>query len=281
MAVYYLPRLNDLQKGLILLIVLIELMTSMQNEQSNGLIAGLIILSFGLLERNKPLPASLCIVFSAFVKLFGVVGFALFLFYPEKWKSALYSLLWITIMLLVPLLFVDHHQYLKLYGSYLNLLINDHEASYGYSVMGLLHAWFSAAIAKNLVIAAGTLVFLVPLFRYKMYKEFIFRLLLLCSILIWIVIFNHKAESPTFIIAMSGVAMWFIASEKNKVNVLLFVAAFILTTLSPTDIFPHYLREAFVKPYVLKVLPCILVWLKIIYDMMKLKKEDSATRIAQ
>ena len=93
-AVYYLPRLSILEKGVILLIVLIELMTSMQNEQSNGLIAGLIVLSFGLLENKKYLAATFFLVFSVFIKLFGIVGFALLLLYPKKWKLALYSALW-------------------------------------------------------------------------------------------------------------------------------------------------------------------------------------------
>lgn len=278
LAVYYLPKLNNYQKGFILLIVLIELMTSMQNAQSNALIAGLTILSFGLLEKNKLFFATLCIVFSMFIKLFGIVAFALFLFYPKKWKSIVYTTFWTVILLAIPLLFVDFEQIIKLYSSYLNLLVNDHDLSYGYSVMGWFHSWFSVEINKNIVVAFGVIIFFLPLYKIKMYNDFIFRYLLLSSILIWIVIFNHKAESPTFILAMAGVALWFVKSDKNVINIILFSSAFILTSLSPTDIFPRYLRDEFVKPYVLKAFPCILIWLKIIYDMIKLKREDYATQ---
>src|SRR5688572_399099 len=52
-AVYYLPLLTPKQKGLILLACVIESMTAIQNEQSNGLMAGLIILAFGLCERKQ------------------------------------------------------------------------------------------------------------------------------------------------------------------------------------------------------------------------------------
>ncbi len=284
-AIYYLPKLDNYQKGIVLIIVLIELITSMQSEQSNGLIAGLIILSFGLLERDKPFLATLSIVFSIFIKLFGVVGFALFLFYPKRWKTTLYAFLWIGIFLILPLLFIDFEQYMILYGSYFELLLNDHAANamykslvgtYGYSVMGWLNSWFSVEIAKNTIVMIGVFVFLVPFYKIKMYKEFMFKYLLLSSILIWIVIFNHKAESPTFIIAMTGVALWFVKSEKNTLNIVLFLLAFILTSLSPTDIFPRFIREEFVKPYTLKAFPCILIWFKIIYDMIRLKKEDYA-----
>ena len=280
-SVYYLPKLNNYQKGLILLIVVIELMTSMQNAQSNALIAGLIILSFGLLEKDKPFLAALTIVFLSFIKLFGIVGFALFLFYPKKGKSALYSIFWTVIFLILPLFFVDPEQYIKLYSSYFDLLVNDHDTSYGYSVMGILHSWFSLDINKNIIVSFGVILFLLPLVRIKMYKEFMFKYLALSSILIWVVIFNHKAESPTFIIAMAGAAVWFVKSETNLINSILIIGAIVLTSLSPTDIFPRFLREEFLKPYVLKALPCILIWVKIIYDMSKLKREDSTSKASK
>ncbi len=273
-AIYYLPRLSYYHKGLILLIVLIELTTSIQSEQSNALIAGLTVLSFGLLEREKSFWATLCIVFSMFIKLFGIVGFAIFLFYPKKWKSVLYAVFWCGILFLLPLFFVHFTHYINLLKSYVLLLAQDHDSSYGYSVMGWINSWFLIEINKNIIVAIGVIIFLLPLYKLKLYKEFIFKYLIVCSILIWIVIFNHKAESPTFILAMTGVALWFVQSEKNTVNIALFTSAFVFTSLSPTDIFPPFIRNEFVKPYILKAFPCILIWIKIIYDLVKLRKEN-------
>ena len=253
----------------------------MQNEQSNGLIAGLLVLSFGFLENKKYFLAPLLIVFSIFIKLFGIVGFALFLFYPKKWKLALYSFIWGAILFIIPLIFVDYNQYITLLQSFFKLLTNDHTSSYGYSVMGWLNTWFSLEINKNIVVLIGVIVFLIPLIKFRQYKNFLFRYLTLSSILIWVVIFNHKAESPTFIIAMTGVALWFIKSEKNMLNIILFAIAILLTSLSPTDIFPKYLREEFVKPYVLKAFPCILIWFKIIYDMIVLTERETIVRHTQ
>jgi hypothetical protein len=76
---------------------------------------------------------------------------------------------------------------------------------------------------------------------------------------------------------MTGVALWFTWSEKNIFNIILFISAIILTTLSPTDIFPRFLREEYVRPYTLKAVPCILIWVKIIYDMLVYKSENEAT----
>lgn len=266
-AVYALPRLDPLEKGLVLLIVLIELMTSMQNDQSNGLIAGLLVFSFALLEKKQLAFAAFCIVFSAYIKLFGIVGFALFLFYPQKLRIAAYTVLWTVLLFLVPLFFVDFGHYLELFRSYGDLLANDHSTSYGYSVMGWLQTWFAVEPNKNLIVGLGALVFFAPLVQFRSYSNFHFRLLAMASVLLWIVIFNHKAESPTFVIAMTGVAFWFIRSERNALNIALFASAFLFTSLSPTDIFPRPLREGLVVPYALKAVPCILIWAKVIVEM--------------
>jgi hypothetical protein len=72
---------------------------------------------------------------------------------------------------------------------------------------------------------------------------------------------------------MAGVALWFVADTNSKINIILLMLSLILTSLSPTDIFPRYIREEYVKPLALKALPCILIWIKIIYDMMVLKTD--------
>jgi hypothetical protein len=184
--------------------------------------------------------------------------------------------LWTILLLAVPLLFISFGQYNFLISSFGKMLSNDHAVSYGYSVMGWLNSWFGIVINKFYLVLTGALAFLVPFLKINNFKYFKFRILTLASILIWIVIFNHKAESPTFIIAMAGVSLWFVASPKNYLNVVLFVFAFVFTSLSPTDIFPRFVREEFVNPYCLKALPCILIWFKITYDLITFKEKEIA-----
>ena len=112
---------------------------------------------------------------------------------------------------------------------------------------------------------------------YIFYKNFYYRLLLLASVLLWIVIFNHKAESPTFIIAICGVAIWYFPQTRKTENLVLMLLALVFTMLSPTDLFPPYVRNNIFKPYVVKALPCILVWFKLTYDMLFYKPDDSMT----
>jgi len=268
LAIYYLPKIPNDQKGLILIVCLIELMTSMQNQQSNALIAGLLILSFGLLERDKSFWAILCIMLTIYIKLFGALGFVLLIFYPNKWKSILYGIFWFIALYLLPFIYISVQQYTALCLSWRDMLAHDHSASLGLSVMGWLHSWFNFRINKALVVAFGLLCFSLPFYKFSEYKNYRFKLLSLASILLWIVIFNHKAESPTFIIALAGAAIWYVSGERNKINTTLFVLAFIFTSLSPTDVFPRAIRVNYVVPYVLKAVPCILIWFKMIYDLV-------------
>ncbi len=266
-AIQFLPQLNTRVKGFILLTVLIELVTSTQNEQSNALIAGLIILAFGFLERKNYALGTLAIVLTVFIKLFGIVALILLIFYPKKWKTILYALLWFAILFLLPLLVVSLEQFKLLYLSWMNIISSDHTASLGLSVMGWLKSWFGFEPDKTILLMVGAIILAVPIIRVKAYSEYLFRLFMLASILIWVVIFNHKSESPTFILAMTGISIWFFAQPLSKINLVLFILAFVFISLSPTDIFPPYIRNSIVIPYVLKAVPAIIIWFKIVYEM--------------
>jgi hypothetical protein len=141
------------------------------------------------------------------------------------------------------------------------------------SLMGIVRRVTQDASIPNLpFLAGGLLLFLLPYARTDQFRYTAFRLMLLSSVLIFTVIFSSGSESPTYIIAFAGVAIWFMIqpSPKNKAIVFLFVFAFILTSMSPSDIFPKFIREQYIKPYSLKALPCVLIWFTIIYQMLKL-----------
>ena len=251
--------------------ILIELITSLQNTQSNALIAGLIIFAFLFLEKKNICLAALCIVLTIYIKIFGIVALSIFIFYPGKLKAVLYTAGWALFFAILPLVVISFSQLSFLYKSWLSLLQNDHDTSLGLSVMGWLQSWFNLNINKNIIVLAGAAWFCVPLIKFRLYKNVIFKLFFLSSILLWIVIFNHKAESPTFIIAVTGVAIWYFSQAKTTVNLILVLLVFIFTILSPTDIFPADIRNNYVFPYVLKGVPCILVWFKLMYDMIFFK----------
>jgi hypothetical protein len=268
LAIIKLPYITEKHKISMLFILTVETMTSMQNEQSNALIAGLLIFAFIFMEKRNYLIATLFIVLTVYIKLFGIVAFSLFLLYPKRMKFIVYSAFWMILFAFLPLIIVSPEQLKILYQSWGHTLANDHSASLGLSVLGWLHSWFGFAANKNILLLIGMIIFMLPFVIIKNYKDYPFRLMILASVLIWVVIFNHKAESPTFVLAMSGVAIWFFAQKRKMGDKVLLVLAIVFTSLSVTDIFPPFIRFGFFRAYDVKVIPCILIWGKLIYDLM-------------
>lgn len=93
---------------------------------------------------------------------------------------------------------------------------------------------------------------------------------MLASVLLFTVIFSSGSESPTYIIAFVGVAIWFSIKQTpiSKLDWFLLIFALLLTSLSPSDLFPKFVRENYIKPYALKALPCVLIWFKISYELL-------------
>ncbi|MEN8928701.1 MAG: glycosyltransferase family 87 protein, partial [Flavobacteriales bacterium] len=190
--------------------ILIEVFTTTQNSQSNALLTGMIILGYLALQNKKAGLAALLIIGTAFIKLFGIVALALFLFYPNKIKSALYVAFWTLVLGFIPLIFIPFGEFIMQYESWLLLLRNDHSSELKFSIMGFLHSWFQVPIDwKTNALIIGVIIFCIPLLRFKSYHIERFRILFVSNILMWVVLFNHMAESATFIIAVAGVGIWY------------------------------------------------------------------------
>lgn len=271
-AFWKLPFISNKVKHFASLFLIIELITTTQNSQSNALIAGLIILGYLALENRRIGLAALFLVATVYIKLFGIVAFVLFLFYPNKIKSALYSVFWVIVIGALPLLFISWDALVLQYQNWLFLLQNDHGMELKFSFAGLLHSWFGMDSSfKNWVLLFGVISFCIPLLNFKKYKLKRFKLLYLASILIWIVIYNHMAESATFILAVTGIAIWYFTKTPTKWGNILMFSTIVLTMLSPSDIFPAFIRNNYFIPYVVKVVPCVIIWFTVQVELIKLK----------
>lgn len=278
LPVWAVSKLNitQKQKNLILFIVLIELLSSVQNAQSNGIMLGLIIGAFAFFEKGKPVPALLLICLGFYIKIFAAVAALLFLFYPQKGKSILSGIIFVIVLGLLPVLVISWNELVTQCQNWLHLLANDPAHGQNYSFMTLLERTIGLQASDVVFLVPGVLLILAPLLRTRFYAEFNFRLLYLCSLLIWVVIFNHKAESPTYCIAMGGIAIWFMMGEKTTARKILMLLAFISVALSPTDLFPKFIRVAYIEPYALKALMPVLIWLWIMWDLLAKKSFPSS-----
>ena len=249
----------------------VELLTSMQNAQSNGLMTGLIIAAYSCLQNKKTIWATLWLVLSVYIKVYGAIGFCLFLFFPDKLKFIGHAAFWAVLLALLPLAVTPIATLIWQYHNWAAMMTDDQAFSNGLSVMGWLHSWFGIDKGKGIISAIGILLFLLPFLRWKLYPNQVYQLLTLASLLIWVIIFNHKAESPTFIIAIAGVGIWYFTGQPLLWRNTMLALVFIFTCLSPSDVFPHFIREHYFEPYAIKAIPCIALWAIVFITLMTMK----------
>lgn len=267
----------------VLLICAHELMTSSSNVEINPLIGALIILTFVFIRDKKDFWAALVIVVGVFIKIYGIVGLAFFFFSKDKLKLFYGLLFWSAIFFVLPMLISSPSYIIQTYHDwYFDLLKKNASNLNGaslqdISVMGLIRNIFNYRQLSNItVIIPGILLFGLWYLRVKYYDVLQYQFLLLASTLIFVIIFSSSSESPTYIIAVAGVAVWFMNLDRpvTALEIALFVFAFIVTIMSPSDLFPRYIKMTYVVPYKLKALPCVLIWLKIVWETVTRKFDN-------
>jgi hypothetical protein len=267
--------LSQKQKALVYWLILVELVTSIQNFQSNALVAALIIGTFVALEREQPEAAGFLVALGASIKIFGGAGVVFILFYPKKTRFVFATIVSALLLVSVPLLVSSAAQLGWQYGNWFSRLQSDYLTPEKLSIMNWFHAWFGVDWPKEMVQIIGACFFLLPIgiasmqsARTRLESRWL-RLTFLASLLVFLVIFNHKAESPMFILAVTGVAIWCAAFPQNGVHAFVMALVLVFTSLGSTDLVPRYWRDTIGNPFVVKVVPCILAWVVIQVELLR------------
>ncbi|RYD77385.1 MAG: DUF2029 domain-containing protein, partial [Sphingobacteriales bacterium] len=255
-GIYSLP-LSANKRSAIAWICAHETLTALFSFQFNIALTGFIILSFSYLLKKKEIQSAFFIAFGTLVKLYGIVGLAFFFFTKNKVKFIISGLAAFAILFVIPMVISSPSFILQSYQDWYNSLVHKNAINASLtsfqdiSVMGMARRLSgNVHIPNGPFLIGGVLLFGLPYLRVKQYKHLAFRLMLLSSTLIFTVIFSSGSESPTYIIAFAGVAIWFILQQSPKKPwvIALFIFAFLLTSLSPTDIFPRAAKE-FIRLY--------------------------------
>ncbi len=262
-----LPGVAPPQRLLFFLFMGMEWLVAVQGQQTNALIAMMLIGALALLEKDKPLPATLLIVLTGFIKIFGFGAMLLFLFYPQKWKLALYSLGWSLLLALLPLLVISPAELSGIYGHWFGQVLGDYAKYDGMSLYSLIESLTAWDPPKQVFLVVSLACLLAPLVQLNKWKSLWFRKLLLASILIWVVIFNHKAESQTYVIAMAGIALWYFSDARGWGDRLLLLFALLVVSVLFSDLVPRWMKNEIGSAYSLKALPCTVLWVRVVVEM--------------
>jgi hypothetical protein len=275
-AVNMLP-LSQKRKMILLLLCAIEFSNSSFYMQFNPIIAAFMIISFMMVEKGKEQWATLLIVLGTLIKLYPVVGLVYILFSKNRSKFVIWTLVWSVVFFVLPMLFASssyiinsYHQWMAAV-SYKNQLNTGLNTSQDMCVMGVVRRLLQNSNVPNLPFLIGAaIIFSLPFLRFSQFKSYTFRLQILATALIMVVIFSTGAEHPTFIIAVAGCFLWMMIQQKpfTATHIVLIVLLLFITGLGLTDAMPKLIRQDYIAKYSIKAWPCIIVWFIISYELL-------------
>ena len=271
-------------------IVLIEMTGSLQNFQFNTMLCAWLILSWVYLRNGRLWVPAFLISGGMLVKLYGILGILFTPFNGQYRRMFMLMMAATVILVAIPMIYADPEFIIRSYADWYHRLLGKNaenistnltDGMQDLSAMGMFRritGWYQVS---NLwfLLPAGLLM-LLPLARRDQYKDLRFQQLYLAQLLIGLVVFSTSAESPTYVIAVTGVGIWFVLDlpKPSAIAWGILIAVIILTMLSPTDIFPKTFRKAYVTRYGLKALPCVAAWFVITWELLfghHLKKDQT------
>lgn len=270
------------QQVFILWFVAAEAYLCTLDSESNSLILAILIFSFYLIDKEEDRWAALLIALGTTTKLFGIVGLAFLPFSHHKLKLIGWTAAWTAILLVLPMLVFGVEYISQQYLAWYDVLVHKNElnqfaAGQNVSLLGIVRKVSQCATYSDLwLMIPGMVLFALPYLRFKQYQHMAFRQTILASVLMFIILFATSSENYGYIIAMTGVAIWYTAApwKRSKWDVALMVLAFIFTSMSSSDLFYKPLWREVIKPYSLKALPVTIIWLKLTYELCKRDYED-------
>lgn len=268
---------SENKKAILGWLCLQEFITAALSIQFNVGLTGLIILSATWIYRRKEVSSALAILVGTFVKLYGIVGLSAFFFVRNNAKFIFALLLGGTLFFVLPMIWSGADFTIQSYADWYaslslkNSLNQSLTSRQDYSVMGLFRRSFSDATLPTLPFLLGGLVlFGLPYLRVKEFQNRAFQLMILASTLLFTVLFSSGSESPTYIIAVAGVGVWFLLKKKpSMLDWALLIFVLLITCFGFSDLFPKTFKENVMVRYALKALPCLLVWLKIVFELLR------------
>ena len=252
------------------------LLTSLFMQQFNIAIAAIIIASYALIEKERDFWAACLIVLGTFVKLYGIVGLAFFFFSRHKGKFVLSLLFWGVVLFVAPMIISSPDYVMSQYHEWFVCLVEKNgenlaSEAQNISALGMVRRVLGNPQYSDLLILAPALVlFALPYLRFKQWRNEGFRMTLLASVLLFTVLFSTGSESSSYIIALSGVCVWYFAApwQRGKADIWLLVFVFLLSSMGSSDLYPRVVKREYIQAYSLKALPCLIVWLKLCWEMM-------------
>ena len=262
------------QKAIVCYIGLLEMLVCLQGTQANVMIANLILLSFLAFENKQQWLAAFALAAGIYIKVYPIVAVSLFLLYPDKLKFSVKFFVAMVVVGALPLIVFSPTELVVMYKKWFIIMANDPGVIPGsISLTGILQAYFNISDSSKLFVQlGGVAIFCLMYIRTNLFKEYYYRIYFLCSILLWVALFNHVSEITTYAIAICGVGFWFIHQRQTKTMKIIMLLFVLIATVLSIDPTPRFIIK-YIYEHSLKTLPFTIVWICILYQMLTKEKE--------
>ncbi len=260
-----------------LLIVLLEAVGAIQNTQVNALLAGLMIFALVDLQRGRIAGGAGVVAIGAAIKVFPLAAGLFGVVSPQRWRHLAWCAVVGVLFLAAPLVVTSFDSLSMQYTSWYALTQRDN-AKVGMAwVGGLIELMLGRRIPHAPVQLAGILWIMATAWMARTaWPHATVRHLLLASLLIFAVIFNHMAESPTFVIAYAGIGIWWATMPRARWRNVVLGLIIVFGSIAGSDIVPRDIRVAIHGGYQVKAIVTVIGWLAVQWDLLhRLRGVDS------
>lgn len=270
--------LTRIQQNLVLIFASHELMAASSYFQFNPIVAACLIFSFALIRKGKEFWAAFFIMFGALTKLYGIVGLSFFFFTNNKWRLIYSMFIWGVVLFALPMVLSSPSFIVRSYREWYEALVfkNERNAQFDkgillqdISAMGFIKRVFGLHYMSNLWVIGPALVLFAAQYLRLKYREYAsYQLYILCSALLFTVLYSSSSESPTYIIAFIAPCIWYVMQPKTWQNNAFFIFVLVGCSFSHSDLVTPWVKKNIVVPYAFKAFPCLVMWLVIVYQVL-------------
>ena len=247
----------------------------MQSSQSNALVAALIIFAFVCYERGWLWRGGIAVGIGAITKIFPLAALVFALPRRDRVRAILVAGLTTVVLLLLPLLVVSPHGLIAQYQSW-SALEKTETSQLGSSVMSLFHDAGLGWPAWPIQLVGCAILLGVLIARLRDWDDRTVRLQFLGFVMVFCVIFNHRAERQSAVIAICGMVIWYLASPRAAWRTSLFVIVYALVSLSGTGFIPGAIKRILVHQVRFPI-PLTILWLAMLGDLARARRERRET----
>jgi hypothetical protein len=248
-------------------LVALPTLRSMQSSQSNALVAALIIVAFVSFERGWLWRGAIAISLGAITKIFPLAALSFALPRRDRMRAILITGLSIAILIALPLVVVSPGALAAQYKAW-SALERGEAALVGSSAMALFRDAGISWPAWPVQLIGSVIVLAVLILRMRDWSDRGLRLRFLGFVMVFCVVFNHRAEPQAAVIALCGMVIWYLASPppRSAWRTALFTIVYFLVAVTGTDLVPHPIKQILGSQIRFSI-PLTILWLVMLGEL--------------